>query len=114
MGLCGFVKSPIRNIGIKRRERTRFAFLDVWLIFTEAALDGGYDCFALNKATPQKILSSPCCFAWWLDEFLGNFILFVHGNLQFGKIGFACPRYSKDPGLDLRQTFIKLKKRLAL
>jgi S1-C subfamily serine protease len=26
-----------------------------------------------NLATPQLILSSPRYYAWWLDEFLGNF-----------------------------------------
>jgi hypothetical protein len=29
--------------------------------------------FAPNLATPQLILSSPRYYAWWLDEFLGNF-----------------------------------------
>jgi hypothetical protein len=31
--------------------------------------------FAPNLATPQLILSSPRYYAWWLDEFLGNFSL---------------------------------------
>jgi hypothetical protein len=29
--------------------------------------------FALNLANLRKILWWLCCYAWWLDEFLGNF-----------------------------------------
>ncbi|OYV22465.1 MAG: hypothetical protein CG442_1168 [Methylococcaceae bacterium NSO1] len=29
--------------------------------------------FAPNPANPRKILWWLCCYAWWPDEFLGNF-----------------------------------------
>ena len=29
--------------------------------------------FAPNPANPRKIRWWPCCYAWWPDEFLGNF-----------------------------------------
>jgi hypothetical protein len=29
--------------------------------------------FAPNPAIPRKILWWLCCYAWWPDEFLGNF-----------------------------------------
>ena len=44
--------------------------------------------FAPNPANPQKILWWLCCYAWWPDEFLGNFSRKTIGEdiktVQFG------------------------------
>jgi hypothetical protein len=42
--------------------------------------------FAPNLATPRKIHWWPYCFAWWLDNFLGNFSLGIDDDLLWSII----------------------------
>jgi hypothetical protein len=76
---------PVRRHEVKGR--TSFAFSDVRRIMAEAALNEDFDRLCPKPGNSPKILSSPCCYAWWLDEFLGNFSL-INSN-------YLCNRFDE-------------------
>jgi hypothetical protein len=57
----------------KVKGRTSFAFSDVRRLIAEAALNEDFDSVCPKPAIPRKIRWWLYCYAWYLDDFLGNF-----------------------------------------
>jgi len=97
----------------KVKGRTSFAFSDVRRLIAEAGLNEDFDrvCPKPGKPTKNSLVAISYCYAWWLDEFLGNFsrttgFRHLHNIFMFST---SCNVLINDINVSLLASFLKLQ-----